>query len=96
MTDENRLLFTRRDLEECRIWINKGRSTQPMRWWFEKVHIRDDGKFWWCKQDLTKLYNNPKITGGRDRIYSYLKEKVVGVSRRAVMDYLKSQKSYQL
>lgn len=104
--DVNRLLFTQRDLDECRRWINGGKVTTPMQWWFHEVVQKEGGLYWKgsrqiipqeeIAQYLTGIYNNPRITGGRDRMYSYVKDNVVGVSRRAVMDFLRGQESYQL
>jgi transposase InsO family protein len=45
---------------------------------------------------LQFVYKDPKVTGGRDRIYQYIKENFVGVSRRRIMEFLRNQESYQL
>jgi len=45
---------------------------------------------------LHSVYKDPKMRGGRDQIYQYIKENFVGVSRRRIMEFLRNQESYQL
>lgn len=45
---------------------------------------------------LTELYENPLTTGGRDKLFSQIKDKYVGISRQHIMAFLKNQESWQL
>ncbi|MGH7238474.1 MAG: DDE-type integrase/transposase/recombinase, partial [Candidatus Saccharimonadales bacterium] len=44
---------------------------------------------------LAQMYADPKLTGGRDRMYDHVKELYVGISRRDVMNYLQNSEIHQ-
>ena len=43
-----------------------------------------------------KLYTNSKVIGGRDKMYYYVKNHYIGISKRNIMNFLKHQTAWQI
>lgn len=103
MYHPNRLTFTKNKVRECVLYLT-GQGPK-LSWWFDNCKIKEDKLYYENKQIvpeeevdkvLQQVYNDPKLTGGRDRVYDYVEERYVGISRRTIMEFLKNQESYQL
>jgi len=104
--DANRLEFTEENLDQCKDYLLGW--GEKKYWWFDHCKLNTANEVIWKENELLiiprehidlllqSIYKDPKETGGRDRIYQYIKENFVGVSRRRIMEFLQNQESYQL
>lgn len=99
----NNIRFTKDKIQLCIDYLEgRGHLTYS---WFKDCSVKE-GKLYFAgklvvteaeiDQILAELYSNPLVTGNRDRLYAYVEERYVGISRRRVMLFLKNQESYQL
>jgi transposase InsO family protein len=95
--------FDQKRIDEAKAYLN-GESKTPPPWLPENTQLRE-GKLYIDEKEvipyeqrnevLARMYADPKLTGGRDRLFEHVKEKYVGISRRDIMQYLRNNETHQ-
>jgi len=75
-------------------------SRKKRYWWFDHCKLNTANEVIWKENELLiipgehidlflqSVYKDPKVTGGRDQIYQYIKDNFVGITRRRIMEFL--------
>jgi len=104
--DANRLELKEENLDQSKDYL-LGRG-EKRYWWFDHCELNTANEVIWKENELLiipwehidlllqSVYKDPKVTGGRDQIYQYIKENFVGISRRRIMKFLRNQESHQV
>ena len=90
----NNRLWTKQDIQQMT------QNPQPGFTIDNRGRLQYDNKQVIAQEDvpqvLTSLLNDPEQRPSRDGLYQYIKTKYIGISRRAVMDFLRNSEAYQL
>jgi hypothetical protein len=95
--------FDQKRIDEAKAYLS-GESKTPPPWLPENTQLRE-GKLYIGEKEvipyeqrnevLARMYADPKLTGGRDRLFEHVKEKYVGISRRDIMQYFRNNETHQ-